>query len=167
MNDPLARLRTSSAVIPAHVATPPPASFDLSLDDFAKPPAAPVEPQTNAAKPGFTDAGGHAVQIESVAKFTVERMLREAGIEEPFTFNVPAGRADSYFNNMSQTISRARKRLKAERKKIVEFRLVHVATKRTKHGYDMVTVKRVRPGNSMRDSDVYQELDRLLVLEQG
>lgn len=165
MPGPLDMLRNSKAIAPAK---PAGASFELSMDDFLKPPAPKPEPVQNPDQPQITDASGASVHIESQArggvKLTVQRMLREAGMEEEFSFNVPAGRADSYFNNLSQTISRARKRLRKARKKIVEFRLVHVKTHRTKFGYDVVTVKRVRPGNSLRETEMYQQLDSLLVL---
>lgn len=167
MSNPLDLLK-KAAIAPPGYAPPTKAGFSLSMEDFDKPfadkPLGQIESAIADSKPPPTDETGQRVRIENSARETIQRMLSEAGIGEPFVFNVYAGTADKYLNNMSQVISRARKRLREQRKKVADFRLNHIRTQRTKNGYDIVTVKRVRPGENMRESEVYKDLDKLLTL---
>jgi hypothetical protein len=135
--------------------------FTIGMDDFTnirKASAQPPEPVLRAYQE--TERGDFRIERES--KATLERMFKEAMMEQEFTFYTELGKGKIYVNNMRVYLSRVKVHMRAQNKKLKQFKLLIVGYQRMpKDGVDKVVVMRhdpLKPRNLQQTA----ELEKLM-----
>lgn len=143
-------------------APPKPGGFSLSASDFAPLSKASTQPPETILR-DYQETERGDFRIERASKDTLERMIKEAGMEEEFTFFTRLDQGRIYVNNMRVFLSRVKNKLRSARKPFKEFKLVIISVKRCpKDGVDQVTVIRHDP-RVPRSLQSTAELEKLLV----